>query len=361
MENMKKTIELLILLGCMMLPIEYAQASSPLFFGSNGESASPTSVATINSNQKLSQDEIIQFLEYKLLMMDVADDMNIHLLARAMRGYSYADIQATLDEVQRLALQNHNKITMQYFDDAYLNIRRGLEDVWLDEEYNTDTAIHEAGHVVASLYKLKNDQILHDITIKPRGESLGETISYSLFESVPASLKIDNDVLQNLIIFCLSGGVANQLLSILGNLNYKNFQNFLTVFEKSNDVAQARKYARAIVMKSLHGLHEFSFVTIDTLDHDELKIQKAIDRIIEDCYELTWSFINYHQDEIITIADLLVIKGRVSGDEIYNLIGIHKPLYDFQQGPLPKSLVGIYQLRGHAPELKDEQEIEDLY
>ena len=74
-------------------------------------------------------------------------------------------------------------------------------------------------------------------------------------------------------------------------------------------------------------------------------------KLIKDCYEETYTLIESNKDKIQTLADKMMEDSIIHEDDIYNLLNIDKPLYDFEQGPLPESLSKNYELRGYEPEV----------
>ena len=79
---------------------------------------------------------------------------------------------------------------------------------------------------------------------------------------------------------------------------------------------------------------------------DEALLQQEVDKVIAKCYDLAWDFVVEHKDEINDVANLLLEKYTISGDDVYRIVKKDKPLYDFEEGPLPLSLLPNYELRG---------------
>ena len=330
---MKKRIELLMLLGCMMLPTEQVQASSPLFFGGHGESASPTSVATINFDEKLSQDQIIQFLEQEFAEIKTSDDINIPLFARIIGPMSYTEILVIIAMAESFSIKNNNEINMQNLEDAYVNMKYGMQRQHNNTSYTMETAIHEAGHVVARIYRASEQSVLYSVTVTPRMHSSGITLSNKL-------MRLQNynyNNYRNNIMVLLSGGIAQQFFGLPKLFEGKNLVALLHDQGCVDDIKDAYDIAYIMVKMKLVMLNNDAF------------IKSEVDKIIAECYEIVWDFVIQHAEDVRLIADLLVEKGTVSGDEIYNMLGVDKPLYDFESGPLPQGITGNYVLRGYVP------------
>jgi cell division protease FtsH len=76
------------------------------------------------------------------------------------------------------ARRNKRIVTMAEFEDAKDKIIMGAErrTMIMSEEEKLSTAYHEAGHAVVSVKVAGNDP-LHKVTIIPRGQALGVTVS----------------------------------------------------------------------------------------------------------------------------------------------------------------------------------------
>ena len=109
----------------------------------------------------------------------LSDDVDLRTVARATAGFTGADLENLLNEAALIsARKNLPVITMQTMEDAVLKViagpeKRSLVNIERDRRI---TAIHEAGHAVAA-YFLSTQEPVHQITIVPRGNALGLTIS----------------------------------------------------------------------------------------------------------------------------------------------------------------------------------------
>ena len=109
----------------------------------------------------------------------LSDDVDLRTVARATAGFTGADLENLLNEAALIsARKNLPVITMQTMEDAVLKViagpeKRSLVNIERDRRI---TAIHEAGHAVAA-YFLPTQEPVHQITIVPRGNALGLTIS----------------------------------------------------------------------------------------------------------------------------------------------------------------------------------------
>src|SRR5687767_15107046 len=112
----------------------------------------------------------------------LADDVNIHVLARGSSGFSGADIANLVNEAALNAARYNQKVVrMVDFEFAKDKVLMGAErrSMIISDDEKKVTAIHEAGHaLVAAL--LPNADPVHKVTIIPRGMALGLTMQLPL-------------------------------------------------------------------------------------------------------------------------------------------------------------------------------------
>ena len=105
--------------------------------------------------------------------------MDLKVVARSTVGYTGADLSNLLNEAAIMAARDQRPaLNMQDLNDAMMKISAGPERrsrVKNRRDLKT-TAIHEAGHAVAT-YRLPTQDPVRHITIVPRGQSLGSTWS----------------------------------------------------------------------------------------------------------------------------------------------------------------------------------------
>ena len=70
------------------------------------------------------------------------------------------------------------------------------------------------------------------------------------------------------------------------------------------------------------------------LDHNlpndiATKIDKEVQKIIDECYEKAQTLVGQHRDDIKKLADLLMDEGTVAGDVVYRMCGVPEPKIEF--------------------------------
>ena len=182
-------------------------------------------------------------------------DVDLKTVARSTSGFTGADLSNLLNEAAIMAArENCPVITMENLNEAMMKIVAGpakRSRVQTRRDLKT-TAIHEAGHAVAT-YKLPTqDPVLH-ITIIPRGQSLGSTWSLPHDDS---SNMTRNEMYEE-IVSLLGGRVAEELF--IGDISVG----------ASNDIDRATKLAKDMVAR--YGMCE-KLGTVSYLDGGEVFI-----------------------------------------------------------------------------------------
>ena len=181
--------------------------------------------------------------------------VNLKTIARSTAGFTGADLSNLLNEAAIMAArENRPVLTMEDLNEAMMKIIAGpakKSRVQTRKDLKT-TAIHEAGHAVAT-YKLPTQDPVRHITIIPRGQSLGSTWSLPHDDS---SNMTRNEMYEE-IVSLLGGRVAEDLF--LGDISVG----------ASNDIDRATKLAKDMVAR--YGMCE-KLGTVSYLDGGEVFI-----------------------------------------------------------------------------------------
>ncbi|MEM9825024.1 MAG: ATP-dependent zinc metalloprotease FtsH [Planctomycetota bacterium] len=139
----------------------------------------------------------------------LADDVDLHRLAAGTVGLTGADIRNMVNESALWAARQDKKfVDMADFDYARDKILMGAkrEEV-LQESEKEKTAYHEAGHTLTA-WNLDGANVVHKVTIIPRGRALGVT------QYVPNEerLSISRRELEHQLIVLLGGRAAEKII-----------------------------------------------------------------------------------------------------------------------------------------------------
>ena len=190
----------------------------------------------------------------------LAEDVVLRDVARATSGFTGADLENLLNEAALLAARSDRRfITRSDLHEAMLKVIAGPEkrSRVVTERTRRLTAYHEAGHAVV-IHELSTADPVHQITIIPRGEAGGMTISLPLEDTAYQS-KLE---LEEQIARCLGGRAAEQL--VLGDISTG----------AGSDIRRASSIARNMVMR--YGMSEKLGSVVFESGHDEVFIGRSM-------------------------------------------------------------------------------------
>ena len=183
------------------------------------------------------------------------ESVSLKTIARATPGFTGADLSNLLNEAAIMAARdNRPALTMEDLNESLMKIIAGpakKSRVQQRRDLKT-TALHEAGHAIAT-YRLPTQDPVRHITIIPRGQSLGSTWS---LPSNDTSNMTRNEMYEE-IVSLLGGRVAEDLF--LGDISVG----------ASNDIDRATKLAKDMVAR--YGMCE-RLGTVSYLDGGEVFI-----------------------------------------------------------------------------------------
>jgi cell division protease FtsH len=260
----------------------------------------------------------------------LAGDVSPTILAKGTPGFTGADLENLVNEAALLAAKrNHEKLTMQDFEDSKDKVYMGLErkSKVIKEEERKTTAYHEGGHALVARL-LPNTDAVNKITIIPRGRAAG--VTWFLPEEGDFKYK---DQLENELAIAFGGRVAEEII----------FKRIST--GASNDIKQATKLANHMVRS--FGMSD-NLAPLSYEDHDDnifigremtqaksyseataQKIDAEIALITDRAYQKAKTVLEENVDLLHALTNLLIEKETVLGPELDDLIAELKPGFDF--------------------------------
>jgi cell division protease FtsH len=236
----------------------------------------------------------------------LAPDVELLAIARATPGMVGADLANLVNEAALLAARrNLDRVNQQCFNEALDKIILGAERplVLSDEDVNV-IAYHEGGHALTGLLSQYADPVTK-VTIVPRGQALGVTISTPLDDRYNYS----KEYLLTQIVTALGGRAAEQIA--IGRITTG----------AENDLQKVTAIARQMVtrwgMSERLGTVSFSergspFMgggdTGAPTDYSEITaeaIDEEVDRIVRACYDQTVHLLTTHRATLDRIAQEL--------------------------------------------------------
>ena len=249
-------------------------------------------------------------------------------IARRTPGFTGADLSNLVNEAALMAARkNKNKIDMPEMEEAAERVIMGPERrsrVISDKEKRL-TAYHEGGHTLVGML-LDNTDPVHKVTIIPRGRAGGYTLSLPKEDRYYATR---SEMLDELKVL-LGGRVAEAL--VLKEISSG----------ASNDLQRATSLARQMICE--YGMspelgpmtfgHRQDQVFLgrdigrdkDYSEEVAAKIDKEIRKFIDEAYQKTESLLNENMDKLHLIADALIERETLEGEEIDQLMKYGKIL-----------------------------------
>ena len=224
----------------------------------------------------------------------LAEDVDLAQVARSTAGFAGADLENLLNEAALLAgRRDLPAINMALLNEAVIKVIAGPEkhSRVIPEHERRLTAYHEAGHAVV-MHALPDHDPVHQITIVPRGQAGGMTIS------LPDEDRsyLSRSYLLSQIVSLLGGRAAEQL--ILGDISTG----------ASNDIQRATSMARKMV--GTYGMSDRLGTVAFDAGHDE--IDEEISRIIGEAYARCLAILEENRARLVTVAEYLLTHETMS-------------------------------------------------
>ena len=260
----------------------------------------------------------------------LAEDVDLRILAQGTPGFTGADLENLVNEGALLAARRgHKFITMQDLQESVIKVIAGPEkrSKRVPEHERRLTAYHEAGHAVMH-HCLASVDPVHQVTIVPRGQAGGMTISLPEEDRGYYSKRYMEEEISAL----LGGRVAEALF--LDDISTG----------ASNDIQRATAMARKMVM--VYGMSAaLGPVSFDS-GHDEVfigrsmaqaksyseevaaKIDAEVKALIDKGYRRCEEVLAARREKLIEIAEYLLIHETMSGEEFSAAMGEPKAVLE---------------------------------
>lgn len=249
-------------------------------------------------------------------------DVKLDVIAKRTTGFTGADLENLLNEAALLAARRNRKdISMREVDEAIDRVIVGTEKrsrVISDREKRI-VAYHEAGHTIAG-YFLENADMVHKVTIIPRGRAGG----YVIMLPKEDRMLVTKQELLDKVTGLLGGRVAEEMfIGEIGTGAYSDFQ-------------QATRIVRSMIME--YGMSDklgpMQFGTSQgqvflgrDIGHEQnysdsiaYEIDQEMQRFITECYERCRQLLQKHEKEMHLIANTLLEKETLELEQIKELI-----------------------------------------
>ena len=247
----------------------------------------------------------------------LAEDVDLSEIARGTAGFTGADLENLLNEAALLSGRRGDAMIRQKtIQESIIKVIAGPEkhSRVIPEQERKLTAFHEAGHAVV-MHDLPGQDPVHQITIVPRGQAGGMTISLPEEDRSYLSKRYMEDE----IVALLGGRAAEELM--LGDISTG----------ASNDLQRATSIARKMV--GTYGMSKRLGHVAFNAGSDEVFIGKSmghtrpysekiaaemddeIQQILAHGYARCMEILKREQDRLQTVADFLLEHETMTAEE----------------------------------------------
>ena len=246
----------------------------------------------------------------------LAENVSLRKIAQSTHGFTGADLENLVNEAALTAARANRKfITMEDFQSSVIKVIAGPEkrSRVVPEHERKLTAYHEAGHAVV-MYHLPHHDPVHQITIVPRGQTGGMTIS------LPTEDKgyYSRSYMEEQIVSLLGGRAAEALM--LGDISTG----------ASNDIQRATSIARNMV--TVYGMSEKLGAINYQADSDEVfigrsmghtrpyseevaaQIDREVKAIIDESYQRSRKILEDSREKLQAVAEYLLQNETMDAD-----------------------------------------------
>ncbi len=264
--------------------------------------------------------EAILKVHAKNVKLSPAADLSV--IARGTPGYSGAELANLLNEAALLAAsQNRKAVGMAELEEARDKVRWGRErrSLAMTDEDKKFTAWHEAGHALVNVI-LTHTHPLHKVTIIPRGQSLGSTMSLPKTDVLNRRRK----EMLDMIAVMMAGRIAEEVVS--GDISSG----------AAGDIQQATNMARAMVtqwgMSDRLGMvqygddGEFVFLGREMTrakvysEYTAQEIDVEVKRIIDEAFKIAKDILTTNAEKLELIAKSLLEHETLDGVQVEEIV-----------------------------------------
>jgi cell division protease FtsH len=252
----------------------------------------------------------------------LADDVNIHVLARGTSGFSGADLANLVNEAALNAARYNQKVVrMLDFEFAKDKVLMGSErrSMIINDQEKKVTAVHEAGHALLAVLLPHADPV-HKVTIIPRGMALGVTMQLPVDDKHNYS----RDYLNDQIAILLGGRIAEEI----------TMKGMTT--GAGNDLERSTELARKMVcewgMSDQMGPLTFGkkeeqiFLGREIAQHQDysedtaIHIDQEIKRVVITNYDRARKLLEENRDALGRIAEELLAREVLDADQVRKIV-----------------------------------------
>ncbi len=301
-----------------------------------------------------------QILKVHAKNVKLGPEVDLSVIARGTPGYSGAELANLLNEAALIAARaNKKSIGMLELEEARDKVRWGRErrSLAMTDEDKKITAWHEAGHALVNVM-LDHTHPLHKVTIIPRGQSLGSTMSLPKQDI----LNRQKREMEDMIAVMMAGRIAEQIVT----------EDIST--GAAGDIQQATQLAKAMVcqygMSDRLGMvqygddNDYVFLGKDMArskaysEHTSQEIDVEVKRLIDEGYQTAETLIRENREKLDLIATSLLEVETLDGSQVEDIVKTGR--WDPPQPPQESSTADASDVSQTLPQSDTEKDGPEL-
>jgi cell division protease FtsH len=252
----------------------------------------------------------------------LADDIDLEVLARRTPGFTGADLANLVNEAALLSARHaKKKLDMDEMEEAIDRVIAGPErrTRLISDKEKQIIAYHETGHALVA-HQLPNADPVHKISIIPRGQALGYTLTLPLEDKY---LVTKSELVDELAML-LGGRVAEEM--VFGDITTGD----------QNDIEKATKLARKMVCEfgmseklgplTLGQKQGEVFLGRDLYTHQDYsdqvayEIDQEVRRLVDESYSRADAILKDKRERLDLIAKTLIERETLEKEELISLL-----------------------------------------
>jgi cell division protease FtsH len=249
-------------------------------------------------------------------------DVTIETLARGTPGFTGADLANLVNEAALLAARHDkNQIEMEEMEEAVDRVIAGPERKTrlISDKEKEITAYHEAGHAIVGALLPEADPV-HKITIIPRGQALGVTMSLPTEDRFMMSrgqlmaqlaMMLGGRAAERVVFDEITTGASNDLERVT-----QTARQMVTRFgmsEKLGPMALGQQQGQVFMGRDFHAQPDYS-------DEIAFQIDKEIRRIVDESYDTAEDVLVRNRVLLDKLARELIEYETVDAQNLVRLI-----------------------------------------
>ncbi len=252
----------------------------------------------------------------------LGDDINAGTLARSTPGFTGADLANLVNEAALLAARHDKEeISMHEMEEAIDRVVAGPERKTriISEKEKEITAYHEAGHAIVGALLPKADPV-HKISIIPRGQALGVTMSLPEEDRFmmsrgelmsQLSMMLGGRAAESVIFDEITTGASNDLERVTQTA--KQMVTRYGMSDKLGPLALGHAQGQVFMGRDFNQQPDYS-------DEIAFQIDKEIRRIVDESYDIAEDLLVRNRGLVVKLSEDLIEYETVDAAHLKRLV-----------------------------------------